>query len=177
MSRHGSDAAEADGFGARLRQARLDRGWTQPQLGDHMRVASGGAINLSPSEISRYERGKVTNPAFDVIAAAAKATGLPVDHFAPTTARGPNLLVEISRKVDELARNQRLMLAELGHDGHAADEQFRARLEGRLAELSGQVTAGLENLTAAIRSLEKRIGSPSGQQPPAASPKRAQRRR
>lgn len=69
-------------FGAALRQAREELGWTQPQLSDAIRDASEGLIHLSPAEISRYERGRVRNPRLDVVRAVAKATNRPTDFFA-----------------------------------------------------------------------------------------------
>jgi transcriptional regulator with XRE-family HTH domain len=55
-------------FGARLRQSRKVRGWTQSELAD--------AANLSLDMIGRLERGH-TAPSFESIAILAKAVGAP----------------------------------------------------------------------------------------------------
>lgn len=73
-------------FGQALRQAREEFKWTQPELADAIALASDGKIRLTPAEVSRYERGVVKNPRLEVIRAAAKATGRPIEEFLNSVA-------------------------------------------------------------------------------------------
>jgi transcriptional regulator with XRE-family HTH domain len=74
-------------FGETLKQVRTELGWTQPQLAHEVYEATDGQIDLTPAEISRYERGRVKSPRLDVVRAVAKATGRPVEFFANSTPR------------------------------------------------------------------------------------------
>lgn len=74
-------------FGDRLSKARADLGWTQPQLQDAIREASGKRFNPTPSEISRYEKGRVKNPSLEFIVACAAATGRSVEFFTDDAGR------------------------------------------------------------------------------------------
>lgn len=68
-------------FGEALSEARGTLGWTQHQLAKAVYAASDGKVDLTPPEISRYERGRVLNPRIEVLLAVARATGNPVSYF------------------------------------------------------------------------------------------------
>ena len=75
------------GFGEALRRARKDLGWTQPDLADAIRRSSDERFRPTPSELSRYERGRVKNPRLDFISACAAATGRSVKFFTDDAGR------------------------------------------------------------------------------------------
>jgi transcriptional regulator with XRE-family HTH domain len=63
---------ENDGFAKRLRQARIERGMTQEELGDH--------IGLPHTAVSRWERGEHL-PRAKQTAALATVLGVSVDYL------------------------------------------------------------------------------------------------
>jgi transcriptional regulator with XRE-family HTH domain len=57
---------------ARIKSARVDKGWKQKHLAAEVRV--------EPITVSRWERG-ATTPDFDALALIAEATGKPLSYF------------------------------------------------------------------------------------------------
>lgn len=140
----GGDLAE--GFGARVRRLRAERGWTQPQLSKEIEEATGYAVRYSPSEISRYERGRVKNPGLDVVQNFARGLGVPLSYF--TDGQDPQ---------DRLAA-----IEELAADGFAA-------IREALGSLPDKIVAKLEQRGSAGPSQQRRGGevTPRTRQPKA----------
>jgi transcriptional regulator with XRE-family HTH domain len=57
---------------ARIRSARVDKGWKQKHL--------AAEVHVEPITVSRWERG-ATTPDFDALALIAEATGKPLSYF------------------------------------------------------------------------------------------------
>ena len=67
-------------FGKRLREARMMRGFTQPQLAD--------AIDVALRTYQQYEQG-IRNPSFDSLVALANALDVSTDWLLGRTDEAP----------------------------------------------------------------------------------------
>ena len=85
-------AAPTSTYGHRLRQARKDRGWTQPELGRQLGIEDATAA----VRISRYENGQHM-PDGPTAAALAKALGLPQAWFYAETDAIAEAILLLSR--------------------------------------------------------------------------------
>ncbi len=68
----GSGYGERQYIGSEVRRLRMERGWTLDDL--------AGSAGLSPSHLSRMERG-LTRPAFSGLSVIAGALGVSLEHF------------------------------------------------------------------------------------------------
>jgi transcriptional regulator with XRE-family HTH domain len=59
-------------LGAKIKEARREKGWKQKHL--------AAEVSVEPITVSRWERG-ATTPDLDVLTAVAEATGKPVTYF------------------------------------------------------------------------------------------------
>ena len=67
-------------LGAKIKQARAERGWKQKHL--------AAEVSVEPITVSRWERG-ATTPDLDVLGLVAEATGKPVSFFVEETSAAP----------------------------------------------------------------------------------------
>jgi len=67
-------------IGARIKTARIEKGWKQKHL--------AAAVHVEPVTVSRWERG-ATTPDFDALALIAEATGKPVSYLLAEETSNP----------------------------------------------------------------------------------------
>jgi transcriptional regulator with XRE-family HTH domain len=77
---------------ARIKSARVDKGWKQKHLAAEVRV--------EPITVSRWERG-ATTPDFDALALIAEATGKPLSYFLDEE-QPPAAELQLSEAVERL---------------------------------------------------------------------------
>lgn len=78
-------------IGARIRSARVQKGWKQKHL--------AAAVRVEPVTVSRWERG-ATTPDFDALGLIAEATGKPVGYLLAdeqTAQAAPDLSQAVER--------------------------------------------------------------------------------
>jgi transcriptional regulator with XRE-family HTH domain len=115
-------------FGARVRQAREDRGWSQEALARHLRDTAAG-VDLHQSAIARLERGERAIR-FNEAAALAKVLNIDLRPFAGIDVE-PLLTEEDYERVKALAEERRTM------EKQVADQllNLRKQHEDEAAEL------------------------------------------
>jgi transcriptional regulator with XRE-family HTH domain len=69
-----------EAIAARIKAARVEKGWKQKHL--------AAAVRVEPVTVSRWERG-ATTPDFDALALIAEATGKPVSFLLAGETSGP----------------------------------------------------------------------------------------
>ena len=85
-------------IGARIREARADKGWKQKEL--------AAQVEVEPITVSRWERG-ATTPDLDVLGLVADATGKPLSYFVGPASRAPtedDRLARLEQRLDRLER-------------------------------------------------------------------------
>lgn len=84
------------GVAARIRSARVEKGWKQKHL--------AAAVRVEPMTVSRWERG-ATTPDFDALALIAEATEKPVSYFLAEDERDSMepQLVEAAERIEAAA--------------------------------------------------------------------------
>lgn len=84
------------GVAARIRSARVEKGWKQKHL--------AAAVRVEPMTVSRWERG-ATTPDFDALALIAEATEKPVSYFLAEDERASMepQLVEAAERLEAAA--------------------------------------------------------------------------
>ena len=100
---------EAPEFGKKLSAIRKERGLTQPELAE--------LVKMTPKAIDYYER-RATNPSFDFVQRAAKALGVTSEELmgiAPAKAKsGPSPKLQKQLElIQELPRSKQLVVSQL----------------------------------------------------------------
>lgn len=73
---------QPQGFGARVKGLRQEKGWPQPRLADAVRALG---VPVAEGEISRIETGAIKNPGLAKLAGLAKALGTSTDYLLGIT--------------------------------------------------------------------------------------------
>lgn len=73
---------QPQGFGARVKDLRQEKGWPQPRLADAVRALG---VPVAEGEISRIETGAIKNPGLAKLVGLAKALGTSTDYLLGLT--------------------------------------------------------------------------------------------